>query len=51
MQNILLLLVIGLALLVGMAAGLTLAEVGMRERERRVAQQRRELATRTRALR
>lgn len=51
MQNILLLLVVGLAFLVGMALGLTLAEVGLRERERRVAQQRRELAQDLRAMR
>ena len=51
MESILLLLVIGLAFLVGLALGLTLAEVGMRQRERRVAQLRREFADRSRAIR
>ena len=50
MVNILVLLVVGLTFLVGLGAGLTLAEVCMRDRERRVAQQRRELAVRARAI-
>ena len=51
MESILLLLVIGLTFLVGLALGLTLAELGMRQRERRVAQLRREVATHARTIR